>query len=61
MCGNPGAFLFKTTRFGDRGELAGWLAGWPRRGAAGKTAAKRGGDKQRGERKVERSDKTGAL
>jgi hypothetical protein len=28
MCGNPGAFLFKTTRFGDRGELAGWLAGW---------------------------------
>jgi hypothetical protein len=26
MCKNPGAFLFKTTRFGDRGELAGWLA-----------------------------------
>jgi hypothetical protein len=60
MCGNPGAFLFKTTRFGDRGELAGWLAG---RGEVqpGRLLQKEEGDKQRGERKVERSDKTGAL
>jgi hypothetical protein len=49
MCGNPGAFLFKTTRFGDRGELAGWLAG---RGEVqpGRLLQKEEGDKQRGER-----------
>ena len=53
MCGNPGAFLFKTTRFGDRGELAGWLAGWlAGRGEVqpGRLLQKEEGDKQRGER-----------